>query len=139
MKVVIDEKIPYLCDALQQMGHSVLALPGDAITHEHIADASALFVRTRTLCNAALDDHTWSMGPEDDIEQIIKYVVAVPEVEFDLQEFKKLKEQLEIFKEIGCDTCEHLGVGHDHMPCYKCVDGSEYIWRAAKIEEKYKK
>ena len=56
MKVVIDEKIPYLCDALQQMGHSVLALPGDAITHEHIADASALFVRTRTLCNAALLD-----------------------------------------------------------------------------------
>ena len=89
--------------------------------------------------DTALDDHTWSMGPEDDIEQIIRYVVAVPEVEFDLQEFKKLKEQLEIFKEIGCNTCEHIDVGHDHMPCYKCEDYSEYIWRAAKIEEKYKK
>ena len=100
------------------------------------------YVEREAVLNAidtALDDHTWSMGPEDDIEQIIKYVVAVPKVEFDLQEFKKLKEQLEIFKEIGCDTCEHLGVGHDHMPCYKCDDYSEYVWRAAKIEEKYKK
>ena len=56
MKVVIDEKIPCLSDALSQMGHSVLALPGDAITNEHLADAEALFVRTRTQCNAALLD-----------------------------------------------------------------------------------
>lgn len=56
MKVVIDEKIPYLGDALQQMGHSVLALPGDAIANGHLVDAGALFVRTRTNCNAALLD-----------------------------------------------------------------------------------
>ena len=52
MKVVIDEKIPYLSDALSQMGHSVLALPGDAITKvltditsytEYVAKLNALF------------------------------------------------------------------------------------------------
>ncbi len=54
MKIVIDEKIPYLHDALLQMGHSVIALPGDTIANEHLLDAGALFVRTRTRCNAAL-------------------------------------------------------------------------------------
>ncbi len=54
MKVVIDEKIPYLREALLEMGHSVLALPGVAISKEDVKDASALFVRTRTFCNEAL-------------------------------------------------------------------------------------
>lgn len=58
MKIVIDEKIPYLRDALLQMGHSVLAMSGDAITSSHLVDAEALFVRTRTLCNASLLDGT---------------------------------------------------------------------------------
>lgn len=58
MKIVIDEKIPYLQDALQQMGHCVTALPGDAIAKNHLLDAGALFVRTRTQCNASLLDGT---------------------------------------------------------------------------------
>ncbi len=58
MKIVIDEKIPYLADALQQMGHSVDAYAGDAITSEHLDRAEALFVRTRTLCGAQLLDGT---------------------------------------------------------------------------------
>ncbi len=56
MKIVIDEKIPYLADALRQMGHSVVALGGDAIANAHLIDAEALFVRTRTRCNASLLD-----------------------------------------------------------------------------------
>ena len=54
MKAVIDEKIPYLRDALEAMGVEVVALPGDAIANSHRVDAQALFVRTRTRCNAAL-------------------------------------------------------------------------------------
>lgn len=54
MKIVIDEKIPYLSDALSAMGHRVVALPGVAISNEDVKDASALFVRTRTICNASL-------------------------------------------------------------------------------------
>ena len=56
MKVVIDEKIPYLVEALEAMGCSVKALPGAAICKEDVADAEALFVRTRTKCDAALLD-----------------------------------------------------------------------------------
>ena len=54
MNVVIDEKIPYLKDALEAMGHSVLSKPGVAIGAADVADAQALFVRTRTKCDASL-------------------------------------------------------------------------------------
>ena len=54
MKAVIDEKIPYLRDALVAMGVEVVALPGDAVANSHLVDAQALFVRTRTRCDAAL-------------------------------------------------------------------------------------
>lgn len=54
MKIVIDEKIPYLRDALLAMGHNVLALPGVAISPADVKDAEALFVRTRTFCNEQL-------------------------------------------------------------------------------------
>lgn len=54
MKIVIDEKIPYIASALEAMGNEVIALPGVAIGNEHLRDAEALFVRTRTLCNASL-------------------------------------------------------------------------------------
>lgn len=54
MKVVIDEKIPFLKDALCQMGHVVYAMPGNRISKKDIHDAGALFVRTRTICDASL-------------------------------------------------------------------------------------
>lgn len=54
MKIVIDEKIPYIADALAGMGNEVVSLPGVAITNAHLRDAEALFVRTRTMCNASL-------------------------------------------------------------------------------------
>lgn len=58
MKVVIDEKIPYLREALAAMGMDVVALPGDAIGNSDLADADALFVRTRTECNETLLSNT---------------------------------------------------------------------------------
>ena len=54
MKIVVDEKIPFICEALQGMGHEVCSLPGVAISKEDVADAEALFVRTRTRCDASL-------------------------------------------------------------------------------------
>lgn len=56
MKIVIDEKIPYIKDALEAMGHQVTAKAGNAIEATDVEQAEALFVRTRTLCNAALLD-----------------------------------------------------------------------------------
>ena len=54
MKVVIDEKIPYLYDALTAMGLDVVPLPGVSIKNGDLTDTDALFVRTRTKCNREL-------------------------------------------------------------------------------------
>lgn len=54
MKIVMDEKIPFLGDALLSMGHTVVSLPGVKISRDDVQDADALFVRTRTCCNADL-------------------------------------------------------------------------------------
>lgn len=56
MKIVIDEKIPYLRDALEAMGHQVVAKAGTDIVANDVREAGALFVRTRTCCNASLLD-----------------------------------------------------------------------------------
>ena len=54
MKVIIDDKIPYIREAIAQVADQVVYLPGSAITAEDVRDADALIVRTRTKCNAEL-------------------------------------------------------------------------------------
>ncbi|MBR4336750.1 MAG: 4-phosphoerythronate dehydrogenase [Bacteroidaceae bacterium] len=53
MKVVVDDKIPYLLTPLRGIVE-VTALPAEAITAEAVRDADALIVRTRTRCDASL-------------------------------------------------------------------------------------
>lgn len=54
MKVVIDDKIPYIHGIPEALGFETLYLPGAEITRSDVKDADALIVRTRTRCNAAL-------------------------------------------------------------------------------------
>ncbi len=53
MKVVCDSHIPFLKGVLEPYA-DVVYLPGNAITPDHVRDADALIVRTRTRCDAAL-------------------------------------------------------------------------------------
>ena len=53
MKIVVDDKIPYLLAPLKRVAE-VKALPAEAITAEAVRDADALIVRTRTRCDASL-------------------------------------------------------------------------------------
>ena len=54
MKVVIDKNIPYLKEALENVGCLVVAMAGTDIKQADVVDADALFVRTRTRCDKAL-------------------------------------------------------------------------------------
>ena len=56
MKVIVDNKIPFIREALYTLGVEATYMPGAAIDREAVADAEALIVRTRTCCNAALLD-----------------------------------------------------------------------------------
>ena len=54
MRVVVDDKIPYIREALSRMGCEARYVAGSEISPETVRDADALIVRTRTQCNAAL-------------------------------------------------------------------------------------
>ncbi|MBR5846763.1 MAG: 4-phosphoerythronate dehydrogenase PdxB [Bacteroidaceae bacterium] len=54
MKVVVDDKIPYIREALHTMGVEALYVAGSDITSAMVRDADALIVRTRTHCDASL-------------------------------------------------------------------------------------
>lgn len=54
MKVIIDNKIPYIKGVIEQMADEVIYLPGQAFTPDIVHDADALITRTRTHCNRTL-------------------------------------------------------------------------------------
>lgn len=54
MKVVVDDKIPFIREALESLADEVVYKRGADICREDIRDADALIVRTRTHCNADL-------------------------------------------------------------------------------------
>ena len=54
MKIVADNKIPYLNDVFEATGHEMLYLPASDITSEVVRDAKVLLTRTRTRCDRAL-------------------------------------------------------------------------------------
>ncbi|MDR3235559.1 MAG: 4-phosphoerythronate dehydrogenase [Prevotellaceae bacterium] len=53
MNIIVDNKIPFLQDALTKYGQA-LYVKGDEISADHAAQADVLLVRTRTCCNAGL-------------------------------------------------------------------------------------
>lgn len=53
MKIIIDDKIPYIKGALEPFAE-IIYLPGAKTTHEIVKDADAIITRTRTICNDQL-------------------------------------------------------------------------------------
>ncbi len=53
MKIIIDDKIPYIRGAFEQVAE-VIYLPGNKTTPEIVKDADAIITRTRTNCNENL-------------------------------------------------------------------------------------
>ncbi len=54
MKIVVDDKIPYILPTLRMLAEEVVALPGADICATDVRDADVLVVRTRTRCDASL-------------------------------------------------------------------------------------
>ena len=54
MKIVVDDKIPYILPALHELAEEVVAKGGSEICAADVRDANILVVRTRTRCNRAL-------------------------------------------------------------------------------------
>ena len=54
MKVVVDDKIPYIRGIIERMADEVVYAPGSDINSLLVSDADALIIRTRTRCDEAL-------------------------------------------------------------------------------------
>lgn len=54
MKVIVDDKIPYIHEAIEQIADEVIYRKGSEFSAADVADADALIVRTRTRCNREL-------------------------------------------------------------------------------------
>ena len=51
MKVIVDDKIPFIKEALDTLADEVIYAPGKDFTPELVRDADALIIRTRTRCD----------------------------------------------------------------------------------------
>lgn len=54
MKIVVDDKIPFIREAIEQLADKVVYRPGAEIIPADVHDADALVVRTRTHCDESL-------------------------------------------------------------------------------------
>lgn len=54
MKVIVDDKIPFIQEALEKITRNAVYVPGKDFTPALVKDADALIIRTRTLCNRHL-------------------------------------------------------------------------------------
>ena len=54
MKVIIDNKIPFIKEAIEKIADEVIYVPGKDFTPSLVKDADALIIRTRTHCNREL-------------------------------------------------------------------------------------
>lgn len=54
MKIIIDDKIPYIQGQAERLADEVVYLPGKSIGPDEVRDADALVIRTRTQCNRQL-------------------------------------------------------------------------------------
>lgn len=54
MKVIVDNKIPYIKEAIEKIADEVVYTPGKDFTPTLVKDADALIIRTRTHCTEAL-------------------------------------------------------------------------------------
>ncbi|MCD8310047.1 MAG: 4-phosphoerythronate dehydrogenase PdxB [Prevotellaceae bacterium] len=54
MRIIVDDKIPYIQAAVSQLADEVVFLPGKAFTPALVKGADAIVIRTRTRCDRAL-------------------------------------------------------------------------------------
>lgn len=54
MKVIVDNKIPFIKEAIEKIADEVVYAPGKDFTPSLVKDADALIIRTRTRCNREL-------------------------------------------------------------------------------------
>ena len=99
MKIIIDDKIPYIRGAFEKVAE-VIYLPGNKTTPEVVKDADAIITRTRTICNEKLLK-----------DSAVKFI-ATATIGFD---------------HIDTDYCEKAGIQWTNAPGCNAESVNQYI------------
>ncbi len=102
MKIIIDNKIPYIKGALEPFAE-VIYLPGSETTAEVVKDADAIITRTRTKCN------------KDILEDSSVKFIATATIGFD---------------HIDTEYCKHAGIEWTNSPGCNAESVNQYITSA---------
>ena len=111
MKIIIDNKIPYIEEAAQKIADEIVYAAGKDFTPELIQDADALIIRTRTHCNREL------------LEGSQVRFIATATIGFDHID-------TDYCKQAGIEWTNAPGCNSDSVAQY--VQSSLLIWKAAK-------
>lgn len=111
MKVVVDDKIPYIREAISRIADEVVFAPGAAFTPELVKDADALIVRTRTRCDEAL------------LRRSRVQFIATATIGFD---------------HIDTDYCSRAGIAWSNAPGCNASSVAQYLQSALLLLEKEK-
>lgn len=96
MKVIVDNKIPFIREAIEQIADEVIYRKGNEIKASDVADADALIIRTRTRCNRELLKNSK-----------VKYI-ATATIGFDHLDVEYLKEKGIVWR--NCPGCNASSV-----------------------------
>jgi erythronate-4-phosphate dehydrogenase len=115
MKVIIDNKIPYIEGIIEKLGgvtpNEVIYIPGIKFTPEIVRDADALIIRTRTHCNREL------------LEGSKVKFIATATIGFD---------------HIDTDYCKEAGITWTNAPGCNSASVAQYIHSTLLLLEKEK-
>jgi erythronate-4-phosphate dehydrogenase len=110
MKIVIDNKIPYMREAVQSITDDVTYLEGKEFTPDVVRDADALILRTRTRCNREL------------LEGSRVKFIATATIGFD---------------HIDADYCREAGIEWANAPGCNAGSVEQYIESSLRLIERY--
>lgn len=117
MKVIVDDKIPFIRQAIEQIADEVVYRKGKEICAADVADADALVIRTRTRCDRELLENSR-----------VKYI-ATATIGFDHLDIGFLKEKGITWS--NCPGCNASSVGQYVRSCLILLS------RAGKIDPKH--
>jgi erythronate-4-phosphate dehydrogenase len=110
MKIIVDNKIPYLEDAVRSITSDVLFMEGREFTPEVVRDADALILRTRTRCNRQLLEGS-----------NVKFIVTAT-IGFD---------------HIDADYCREAGIEWANAPGCNAGSVAQYIESSLRLIERH--
>lgn len=112
MKVIVDNKIPFIREAIERIADEVVYLPGASFTPQDVKDADALIIRTRTRCDRTL------------LEGSRVRFIATATIGFD---------------HIDADYCQKAGISWSNAPGCNAASVAQYLQAALLLYQRDRK